>query len=268
MAMNETQSGMLSGAAAGFQVAGPIGGIIGGAIGMFAGKSASRRRAREERRILVANTKQSYGIGEQYVAQAAQNREQVGSNYARDMGQARARFAAGGAKAEGASWDSVVANIGQKRSESLETLDIERETYEKSSAYDFIKQDYQSMKGKTGQGWGQQGTSGGSFYTDSQRDMLKNIDSGGRTRHRGITTAADPKQQAVYNKYWDAITPTFEEYETSRFGSAEDKSAFEETMTDRIKDAGATYELDLEIDRFTTRQNNQLSGRDRDRGRR
>ncbi len=259
---SETRSGMLSGAAAGFSIGGPIGAGIGAVIGMFSGRSAERRRKREERRILVANTKQAYGIGEQYVTTARKNREQVATSYTQQISSARARFAAGGAKTEGASWDQIIGGIARTRVESLEGLDIEQAAYEKTTAYEFIKMDYESMK----EG---RGTLGTSFYTDQQQSMLKSAPS---TSTRGEKGSREPVEDwgqfGVYATYKESITPSFEEYETSRFGNADDKSAFESMMTERISEANVIFERDTELNRYTRSQRNMLASRDSGRGRR
>ncbi len=262
MAINETDVGLLSGAAAGFSVGGPIGMAVGGIIGALSGRSAKRRRRREERRILVANTKQAYTIGAQHVETDRNNRAQVSDNYTRDVGKARALFAAGGAKTEGRSWDAVMGSIAANRAEVLESLDTDMAAYKKSTAYEFIKKDFESMRGKTGKSASDVGTLGTSFYTKEQSSVLRDTSYHvGQTATKGSdATRTDYAQKALHDAYITSITPSFGEYETSRFGSVEDKVAFETMMTDRITEANTVYDRDLAVNQFVRRQNTNLHG--------
>ena len=247
---DETLMTGASGALAG-STFGPVGAGIGFAAGSLLGGSAKKARRKAELKILKANTRQAYDIGSNYYAESALNRESIDTEYTRSLGEARARFAGSGAPLEGDSWNSVVGSIANVRDEGYKQLGEYETAYKEGTAYEYLKQDYELATGTqvnttrpgpkddlprvTTASIAGQGITGRSPYTADQQGMIKSYDDEGVASDRKFT---------AYEKYAEAVRPTFEEYETSQFGDDEARTLYEKDMTTRIESANKMYEQD------------------------
>lgn len=208
--------GGIKGAAKGFMVGGISGAIAGGAIGAAGGAKAGTagyKAKKEADKQDKANLEQAYGIYGEAYAGYSDRREQVDTDYQSSMSSARAAMAASGARLEGVSWETITGGIARERDESLSTIEADETAFRAGTAYGMVKEDFERM---TGSGIGSR--TGESFLTDKQRGMIR------------------PDQD-----YGD-IKPSFDEYEKYRFGTAEDKAAFSDSMTARIEASNLKYD--------------------------
>ena len=264
--MAETESGMLSGGAAGFQVAGPFGMIIGAAAGAFLGNRARKKRKEQELKILKANTSQAYRIGDETLSGINKTREDIGKNYTKDLASAQAKFAARGGRLEGSSYQAVLGTVARARDESLTQADLQEEEFRGGEAFKFIQQDYNySLQAQItndptlskdrydvdNYAIRTEGLTGESYFTDEQKSNLQSINirtSGPESGARG----------SAFETYRQAIMPTFEQFQSYRYGSDEDKSRFETELSGRITDANTVFtETRLEIGLRETQRREQ-----------
>lgn len=249
--LDEGSKGAFSGAAAGASTLsyfGPVGIFAGAVIGGMLGSSAKRKRRKAEARILKANTKQSFDIGESTYANINKARTDAADSYTQNMSAERARFAGSGASLDSDSWTAVQGRLASERDDNLTQIQGEEDKFFNSEAFKFIEKDYKYMSGtdfvdQGGDDYNEYGTwsirtegkSGESFFTDKQKKEL-------RTYTGESNQNADGGALGAYQQYQDSITPTQDEYLKGRFGSDDDRRAFESTMDQRIADANTQYD--------------------------
>ncbi len=242
--MAEETSGFLGGAATGFKIGGPVGFIVGGALGSFFGSKAGKKRRDAEYKALVANTKQAYKIGDQTFAGLKKSREDIGKKYKQELASSQARYAASGARLEGAGYQRLLGSVSKTRDAALAETDTQEDKFRKSEAFKFIKQDYEYLtktnRFSNGPGYNDEGyqyslrtngRAGTGFFTDEQKEKLQTLDT---SKKQGVEKA--------FAQYANSINPTFEQYEKFKFGSDDDKAQFESDMTRRINQANTAYD--------------------------
>lgn len=253
MALDEGRSGMLSGAGAGAMF-GPVGIFAGAVLGGLFGRSAKKRRRREEARILKANTKQAYGIGEREFEDLTRSRKTAEAGYQYGLASAKAKYGAAGARLEGESWLALLGEEAAKRDRSLGDVQLREDEFRTSEAYKFLKQDYDFMSGMQSQQdpWDdtdsrtyslvKEGKSGESFFTENQQSDLRDYSGISQSSEGWTPQGFDRSDKAAYESYRSSVMPTIEEYEQSRFGGDEERAGFESVMTQRINDANRIYD--------------------------
>jgi len=190
------------------------------------------------------NTKSAHDLFGRSGAAYTGNREQIGTQYGKDLSAARARMGASGASStEGPAWQRIVGGLSSRRDEALARVQGEQDVFEASTSYQLVREDFASMgqvkqirKSRPmdgGQSKGREayyvptyqaeGMTGESFLNDEQKGMVKDS---------GLSTRSD---------YAASIKPSWEEYQEFRFGSDEDKAAFSDSMTSRIEASNIKY---------------------------
>jgi len=249
----DTLSGFFTGGAAAASMGfGPVGFIVGGAIGAIAGGKAEKRRRKGELKILKANTKQAFGIGEIAFGDISKARTDVAENYQSSISTARARFGASGAQLSGETWQAVQGSIAKERDLNTAVIDTRLDEFKNSEAYKFMEKDLSYMQetqqdqdtpgynqGPTRYSVRTEGRSGETFFTDEQKDNLRSF------------TGDSPQGLAEFERYRDAVMPGQEDYMTARFGTDEAKKRFETEMTTRIERANEEYDFNLNARRET-----------------
>lgn len=233
---DETQSGIMSGVAAG-SMFGPVGMIVGGAIGGFMGGKAKKKRREAERQMLIANTKMSYEIGEGSVSGMAKSRSNIATSYTANLAQERARIVASGGSLEGDAWKQAQGSVAIERDRALDAVATEREAYEASDAYGFIKRDYDAAFGAAGTGIS---VTGEDFYTEEQRADMRDYAA---PLYTGDPDAGDSRTvAAAKGVYRESVAMSLDEFELSRFGTDEQKAEMEGITSTRITEANKVYD--------------------------
>lgn len=233
MADNSGLQDGISGAAAGFSVAGPVGAWVGFVAGAFGGKSKRRRAKRENARILKENTKQAYGISKASYESIKKTRGDIQETYTSNLQSDVARYATSGKVLTDEQRNQMIGSNAGDRDTALEAVDIQEAKFKNSDAYRVYKEDYEYMAGggvkEEGTSFSvpSEGRSGNSFYTEDQKKMLKTLEYDREMDDRY-------KMKSRFESYAKTLAPTFEEYEKSLYGTDEEKAAFERDTTERI----------------------------------
>jgi len=256
---SEQTSGFLTGASAGAMF-GPVGAVVGGIAGSLFGRSESKKRRREEARILTESTTQSYDIGATEFRDIREQREQISQTFSRNLASERARMAASGGSFEGSDWLQRQGAVARGRDISMEEIQLQEDKFYNSEAYQYIEQDFERIGGlnverstlrsdmdETADVFSIQteGASGESYFTEEQASELRTYSG----NLRGGKEA--------YLAYQQSLRPDIEGYTKYRFGSDEDKLAFESSMSDKIQRANTAFGekiMQLELDDARRRQ--------------
>lgn len=257
---NETSSGTLSGAMAGAQVAGPIGAVVGGVIGFFGGSRARKKRRKAEKQQRMSSMRSVRDtVGEQ-VAHIRKQKTDLGKAFDRDVSSAKAKFAASGASLGSGSWDAVYGSLVKERDTEMSAIAESEAAFRESETYKMYQENLTDAQGIKVTQLGKRGSSqnqaryqisgitgaGEDLYTKEQRAML-----------RQYTGSGGPGD--LFKEYAAKVGPSMEDYEKYAFGSAEDKTAFSQLMTDRINEANKWYDTQLAASQVTKANENKFN---------
>lgn len=217
---------------------------------LFGGGGARRRQEKE-------NAMQSFDIAQDSITAYGNNRSIIAEQFAGNLSTARARMGASGVDTQGSAWQGIMGGLVRGRDEALGKVQAEETAFRQGTAFKLVREDFERM-GEVKMVGGRSASksrdatagtmsfvskssvTGESYLTDEQRGMLR---SGGGRRDM--------------EKYAESIRPSFAEYEKYRFGSAEDKAAFSDSMTSRIEASN------LKWDRENTARSVADANRDR-----
>lgn len=256
MAMNESESGFVSGAAAGAYF-GPFGALGGGILGAGMGMLSSRKRQQQEHEMYKANLAAAFEIGEGSYQGINQSRADIEAGYTSNLASERARFAASGASLEGATWNQVVGRQTQLRDEALDKIAEQEAAYKESEAYKAVTTEYESAFGYT-EGGGLVadkigtgvGTSQTDYFTAEQRANLRTWEADIDSETGMDPGATDAFMNKAYVEYYQAIAPTRDEFEMMQYGTDEQKQTIQTSLDQRIEQANLKFDDYLALDQL------------------
>ena len=241
--MSDATTGALSGASAGAPF-GPWGAVAGAVLGGIFGGSSGRKRRRAEELQLKKNTKQAYSISQGALGDISNSRDNINAQYSANLATELARYSASGRLLTDDARAAIVGRNAQERDSQLAETDTREDTFRNSTAYDFVKKDYDYLTNVRNPRSMEipsqiitEGRSGESFFTAEQKDLIR-----GQTldvNRRGTDVLLD---DAYFQEYANAIFPTLDQYATGRFGTEEDRADYEQAVTDRITAANLVYD--------------------------
>ena len=238
------QQGMERGASIG-SMFGPTGAVIGTFIGAAAGfAKGSGERMRAKRKA----TRQSYQFGQDVFNYARETRENIETQFERDVSLLTARSAASG----GVAIDSLNLQKGklvQERDVALGNLNEEVQTFRESESYKWLKKDYRLT---TGVDPGRKSLGRGEFtynYQVGQEGRTHQVAFTPEMRKKMQTMKGNPNRYEIelFEAYADRIRPSLGQYEKFVFGDKVDREAYVSNLNQRIDEANIWYKKQQEV---------------------
>jgi len=196
---------------------------MGKGIRTFAGGISGSAKKRAESAAFRQATQQSFKYGSEAYKKFAKSGRSIEAQHVQNLQAQKARFAGSGASLSG-SWDQVVGQQLGQRDTAYKELEQGKERFRKSEPGKYINRAYKTLTlpFQSRKGGGMTGAprvedySGSSLFTRSQFSEMK---------QPGVKNDADR------NAYMSRVNPSFAEYETLTFGTADERTAMQDEIS-------------------------------------
>ncbi len=257
MLSNPVAIGAMSGA-----YFGPAGAFVGGALARRQKSKAKRAQGASYRKA----TEAAFPAAREIRGAFDQAKGQIEKSFQSNTSARRARYAASGADVSGTGWLNQMGQESVLRNKAYKGLDAEYEKYKKSSVGARVREAYYRLGGMTGgylredmdQEAFDRAEKGTAFQVDDMsktsmwnpgqykkvNDTLRMIEKANQEEEMGMggsTTSTAGKNRMT--AYLNRVNPTFEQYESRTFGTAEDRRIYDREANKRIADAGRAFNV-------------------------
>lgn len=200
---------------------------------MFSSGTSTQKRA---------NLKAAYSAADQAYASYGANKERIIGSYNTGLANARAKLGASGMNTEDTAWQGMTGKLVRNRDEDMGAVEERQKLFKGGEAYKLVKEDFKKRMGLSGGGRIStvSASSGEGYFTDEQKGMLQSYTPDPNSVSGGYYAP-------TMTKYARSLKPTWKEYEKYRFGTAQEKAAFSDSMTARIEASNKKYRMDARV---------------------
>jgi len=248
---DEATSAGMQGAAAGFQIGGPLGAAIGAFTGFALGSRSKRKRRRAELRQLKSDTRQAYRITADSYKSGNKTRTDIENTFRRGLATENALYASSGRGASESAQQRYTGRLSRERDLALESLNTQEAAFRNTTGYKLVENDYKyltqinaredqsnaDVSTPTSYSIRTESIGGESFFTEEQKGMLRSYED--PDNYQQVSNTSN------FLRYSESITPTMDEYFTGKFGDEQQRTDYEQTMTNRITEANRVYDQSL-----------------------